>query len=120
MVLRSTIRFAFILMLSFAAFAQQQPWVPVGPDGGDVRTLTLDPHASNRVLLTTSAGMIFESNNGGVNWTRLARLGDRNDYVIDSLIFQPTRENVVFAGAWSVEDNRSGDVLKSLDGGRTW
>jgi photosystem II stability/assembly factor-like uncharacterized protein len=119
MVFGSTIRLAFILLFSLTLFAQQ-PWVPVGPDGGDVRTLTMDPHAPSRVLLTTSAGMVFESQNGGTNWSRLARVSDRNDYVIDALIFHPTRENVVYAGAWSVVDNKSGDVLKSLDGGKTW
>lgn len=116
---RSSIRFAFILLLSLAA-AAQQPWIPVGPDGGDVRTLTRDPHVADRVLLTTSAGMIFESTNAGATWSRLARVGDRNDYVLDALIFHPTRKGLVYAAAWSIEDNQSGDVLKSLDGGRTW
>lgn len=118
MVLR-TIRLVAVLLLSALA-AAQQPWVPIGPDGGDVRTLTQDPHAPNRILLTTSAGMIFESQNGGASWTRLARVDDRDDYVIDALIFHPTRPGVVYAAAWSVEDNRSGDVLKSIDGGVTW
>lgn len=107
-----------VVLLSLAA--AQQPWVPVGPDGGDVRTLTQDPHAPNHLLLSTSAGMLFESRDGGKNWARLARLGDRNDYVVDAVIFHPTREHVLFAGAWSVSDNYSGDVLRSLDGGRTW
>ena len=120
MVNRITIRIAVLMVLVAVAAVAQQPWVPVGPDGGDVRTLTRDPHQSNRILLTTSAGMIFESVDGGMNWTRLARVGDRNDYVIDALIFHPTRVGLVYAAAWSIEDNRSGDVLKSLDGGRTW
>ena len=119
MVIRSTFRIVLVfLLISFAS--AQTPWVPVGPDGGDVRTLTSDPHNPGRVLLTTSAGMVFESRDGGVNWSRLARIGDRNDYVIDSVIFHPTRENLVYAGVWSVENNHSGDVLKSFDGGRTW
>ncbi len=120
MVVRNTIRvFVFVLVVALAAMAQQ-PWVPVGPDGGDVRTLTRDPHESNRILLTTSAGMIFESRDGGANWSRLTRVGDRKDYVLDALIFHPTRQGLVYAAAWSIEDNQSGDVLKSLDGGRTW
>lgn len=113
------IRCLAVLLLSWAA-AAQQPWLPVGPDGGDVRTLTLDPHVPNRILLTTSAGMIFESQNNGTSWARLARVADRDDYVIDAVIFHPTRAGVVYAAAWSVNDNRSGDVLKSLDGGATW
>jgi photosystem II stability/assembly factor-like uncharacterized protein len=120
MVLRSTFRYSFVVLLFLTLAMAQQPWIPVGPDGGDVRTLTRDPHAPNRVLLTTSAGMIFESQNGGANWNRLARVGDRNDYVLDALIFHPTRNDLVYAAAWSIEDNKSGDVLKSLDGGRTW
>jgi photosystem II stability/assembly factor-like uncharacterized protein len=118
MVLRTT-RLVIVLLLSLGAAAQQL-WIPVGPDGGDVRTLTQDPYSPNRILLTTSAGMIFESQDGGANWTRLARVDDRNDYVLDALIFHPTRPSLAYAGAWSVDDNNSGDVLKSLDGGRTW
>ena len=120
MVVRNTIRVLVFAVLTALASVAQQPWVPVGPDGGDVRTLTRDPHAPNRVLLTTSAGMIFESMDGGTNWSRLTRVGDRKDYVLDALIFHPTRQGLVYAAAWSIEDNRSGDVLKSLDGGRTW
>ena len=120
MVVRNTIRvFVFVLVATLVSLAQQ-PWVPVGPDGGDVRTLTRDPHASNRILLTTSAGMIFESLDGGADWSRLTRVGDRKDYVLDALIFHPTRKGLVYAAAWSIEENQSGDVLKSLDGGRTW
>lgn len=119
MVVRSTIRIAVILLFSSVLWAQQA-WVPVGPDGGDVRTITRDPHSPDRILITTSAGMIYESLNGGRNWSGLARVGDRDDYVLDALIFHPTRKALVYAAAWSIEDNKSGDVLKSFDGGRTW
>lgn len=64
--------------------------------------------------------MIFESQNWGASWARLARVDDRDDYVIDALIFHPTRPGLIYAAAWSVEDNHSGDVLKSVDGGVTW
>lgn len=107
-----------LLMLVLPAAAQQ--WVPLGPDGGDVRTLTRDPHTTGRVLLSTSSGLLYESTNDGRDWRRLARLGPADNYVIDAVIFHPARPGVIYAAAWNVEDNQAGDVFRSLDDGRTW
>jgi photosystem II stability/assembly factor-like uncharacterized protein len=108
---------ALVLVLCLPAWAQQ--WKPLGPDGGDVRSLARDPHSPDRILLGTSAGQIYQSTDGGANWARFAKLGEKNDYVLDRVIFHPTRAGVVYAAAWSVESN-GGDVFRSADGGRTW
>jgi photosystem II stability/assembly factor-like uncharacterized protein len=109
--------YAFLLLALVCAPAQQ--WIPVGPHGGDVRTLTLDPHAADRILLSTSTGLLYESLDGGRRWQRLARLGEGNDHVIDGVLFHPTRPGVVYAAAWSIEHD-GGDVFRSADNGRTW
>ena len=96
-----------------------QQWTPIGPDGGDVRKLVRDPH-SNRILLTTSTGRIFESLDSGISWLRLAQIGQTDDYVIDGLIFHPSRPKLVYAAAWNLSDAYKGGVFRSTDGGATW
>ena len=59
-------------VLSRNAFAQ---WIPLGPDGGDVRSLTYDPKNPDRIFLGTSAGQLYLSTNGGANWARFAQFG---------------------------------------------
>src|SRR5437899_12923134 len=108
-----------LVLVSFCLPAWAQQWKPLGPDGGDVRSLARDPHSPDRILLSTSAGQIYQSTDGGANWLRFARLGDGNDYVLDRIIFHPTRPGVVYVAAWSVENN-GGDIFRSADGGRTW
>ncbi|MCU1284686.1 MAG: glycosyl hydrolase, repeat protein [Acidobacteriales bacterium] len=111
-----SLAFAFLFLLC-SATAQQ--FTPLGPDGGDVRSLARDPHSPNRILLGTSAGQIYQSTDGGANWARYAKLGDHNDYVLDRVVFHPTRAGIVYAAAWSVESN-GGDIYRSADGGRNW
>src|SRR5579885_381495 len=48
---------AIILFLSL--FVQAQTFISVGPDGGDVRSLSADPATAGRILLGTSAGQIY-------------------------------------------------------------
>ncbi len=113
--------FAFLLcaslLVSSPALAQQ--WVALGPDGGDVRSFGRDPHAPSRILLGTSAGQLFQSQNDGKTWTRFVHLGDARDLVLDHIVFHPQREGVIYVAAWSVEEN-TGDIFRSVDNGKTW
>ena len=62
-----------LLLLALPLAAQQ--WVPLGPDGGDVRTLTRDPYTTGRVLLSTSSGLIYESTDDGHSRSEERRVG---------------------------------------------
>lgn len=106
-----------IIFLVVPMWAQQ--WLPLGPDGGDVRSLSRDPHAAHRILLSTSAGQLYESVDDGATWVRFAKLGEGTDYVLDRVVFHPTTPGVIYVAAWSVE-NTSGDVFRSEDGGKSW
>ena len=97
----------------------QRPWVLLGPEGGDARSLAFDPHDSSRILLGTSAGELYQSTDGGRQWSRFAHLGGGNDYVLDHVIFDPRNSKVIYAAGWSVENN-GGDLYVTRDGGRTW
>jgi photosystem II stability/assembly factor-like uncharacterized protein len=108
-----------IVLLLWAAPGAAAQWVALGPEGGDVRSLAFDPHNPDRILLGTSAGQLFLSTNAGRSWSRFARLGDGNHYVLDNIVFDPSRPGTIFVAAWSIETN-GGDLFRSRDGGRTW
>ena len=93
-------------------------WAAMGPDGGDVRSLTYDPHNPDRIFLGTSTGVIFLSTNGGQDWSRFAHLGD--EYVLDHIALNPHDTNVMYVSAWSVQSQQIGDVFRTRDGGKTW
>ncbi|MBI2678516.1 MAG: transcriptional regulator [Candidatus Koribacter versatilis] len=111
--------FLVVALLSLPALAQTAAdWRPIGPDGGDVRSLTYDPLNPDRVYLGTSAGRLFLSTDAGASWTRFASLGG-HDFVLDNMVIDPV-SGTMYVGAWSVEDNNAGDVFRSKDGGKTW
>src|ERR1700676_4562916 len=109
---------SFMVTVGSISWAGQ--WSVLGPDGGDVRSLAYDPHNPNRVLLGTSTGVIFESENGGHAWARFAHLGAADDYVLDHIAFDPQNSKTIFVSAWSVQDQSAGDIFRTRNGGKDW
>jgi photosystem II stability/assembly factor-like uncharacterized protein len=107
-----------IVLLCGAAWAGQ--WTAMGPDGGDVRSLTYDPKNPDHMFLGTSTGSIFQSTDGGHSWNRFAHLGAGDDYVIDHIAFDPSDPSTMYAAAWSVENQQAGDLFFTHDAGKTW
>jgi photosystem II stability/assembly factor-like uncharacterized protein len=95
------------------------PWQVLGPDGGDARSLAYDAHNPDHILLGTSTGQMFSSNDGGRNWSRLARLGG-DDYVLDHISIDPQDSNRIYVSAWSVSSQQIGEIFRTRDGGRNW
>jgi photosystem II stability/assembly factor-like uncharacterized protein len=114
----------FIVLLALMAFfvspSWAGQWAVLGPDGGDVRSLSYDPQNPNHIFLGTSTGEIFSSTDGGRSWGRFAHLGDHDDYVLDHIVVNPQKPNTIFAAAWSVDNQQSGDLFRTKDGGKTW
>jgi len=110
---------AVLLFLTFALSVFAAPWVSLGPEGGDARSIAYDPSSPDRMYLGTSAGELFLSTDNGASWSRFAHLGSGSDYVLDSISVDPKNPSVIYIGAWSVE-NSDGDVFKSTDLGQTW
>lgn len=107
-----------IAMLSVATLWAGQ-WTALGPDGGDVRSLSFDPQNPDRIYLGTSTGTLFLSNDAGHNWSRLAHLGN-DDNVLDHIVIDPKNPKHIYVSAWSVVDQQAGDVYRSHDGGNNW
>ncbi len=53
------------------------PWQVVGPDGGDARSLAYDARNPDHMLLGTSTGQLFVSNDGGHRLGAFRALGRR-------------------------------------------
>lgn len=120
---RAVAHFVALLLLAAALTATgvcgnpPAPWPAIGPDGGDARSLAVDPADPDHIFLGTSAGELFASHDGGATWSRLAHLGGGDDYVLDHILIAPS--GTIYVGAWSADDNY-GDIFRSDDGGETW
>ena len=116
--------FSLLTLLLFVVgvtFASSAPWKELGPDGGDARSLAFDPHDPDRVLLGTSSGQLYLSENGGKSWSRFAQIGLGDDYVLDNTAFSPTDPNTMYVAVWSVERQRdAGDLYVTHDNGKSW
>ena len=110
---------ALLLAVALCPAAWASQWTPMGPDGGDVRSLSFDPKNPDHILLGTSSGELFASHDRGLTWSRLAHLGSGDDYVLDHIVFDSAR-HAIYVAAWSIEDNNRGDLFRSTNGGRTW
>jgi photosystem II stability/assembly factor-like uncharacterized protein len=115
---RKTVVLLTVVLLCGAAWAGQ--WTALGPDGGDVRSLSYDPKNPDHIFLGTSTGSIFQSMDGGRNWVHFAHLGAGDDYVIDHLQFDPKDSATMYAAAWSVNNQQSGDLFFTHDSGLSW
>ena len=84
-----------------------------------MRSLSADPANPSRILLGTSAGQIYQSEDSGETWQRFVRIGKGNDYVVDHIILDPHQSGTIYVGAWTLE-HEGGSVFKSTDDGHTW
>ena len=112
--------FCSVLLLTLSLFAGASDWRLIGPEGGDVRSLAYDPSNTNRILLGTSAGQLFNSEDGGASWTLFAHLAPGDDYVLDHIIFNPDHPQTIYVAGWSLYNADEGDVFRSDDSGKTW
>ncbi len=101
--------------------AAEQSWQPVGPDGGTVRSLAIDPTNPARIFLGTSAGNLYLSSDSGVSWSRFARPGNSAEMVLDHIAIDPADSRNIFVAAWNAQlPNSDGDLFRSKDGGKSW
>jgi photosystem II stability/assembly factor-like uncharacterized protein len=110
-----------ILVMTFGVTAVgAQQWIALGPDGGDARSLAYDPRNPDDIFLGTNTGTIFLSTDGGLNWSRFAHLGQSDDYVLDHIVIDRDNPDIMLVSAWSVHDEKAGDLFRSRDRGATW
>jgi photosystem II stability/assembly factor-like uncharacterized protein len=114
---RTRVAVSVIALAAAASQAPAQSWVPVGPPGGDVRSLAADPRDGRRLYLGTSDGVIYRSDDAGARWQRMAPGFPKRGFSLDDIVVD--RSGTVFVGYWQVGGS-GGGVAQSADGGKTF
>jgi photosystem II stability/assembly factor-like uncharacterized protein len=104
--------------LALAATGRAESWVPVGPPGGDVRSLAADPRDPARIYLGTADGVLYRSEDGGRRWTRMEPGFPMRGQSLDDIVVDP--QGGLYVGYWTVATNDGGGVARSTDGGKTF
>ncbi len=119
--LRTYIVIGSVVALFCLPALADEPWQPVGPEGGTVRSLAFDPKNPDRIFLGTSAGRLYLSTNAGASWSRLVHFGSSGEMVLDHIVIDPANPGTIYVSGWNAQDpNSDGDLYRSKDGGRTW
>lgn len=92
-------------------------WSVVGPSGGDVRVVAVDPRDKNRLYISTLDGQIHTSTDGGKSWRLLVNL-NRPQLVLDQLMVDAVDSNVIYTSGH--RHKAPGGFFKSTDAGATW
>ena len=105
-----------LVRLSAPAVAAET-WVPVGPPGGDVRSLAADPRDPRRVYLGTADGVLYRSDDAGLRWQRLSPGFPHRGASLDEIVVDP--RGALLVGFWEVAGS-GGGIVRSEDGGKTF
>lgn len=90
---------------------------PMGPLGGDVRSLVQDPSDPRRLYAGTVDGILYRSLNAGASWTRLDPGFPRRGASLDDLLVTETGD--IYASFWNLDDS-GGGIARSMDHGVTF
>jgi photosystem II stability/assembly factor-like uncharacterized protein len=96
--------------LPLAALPLQAGWRPVGPFGGSVTTLAIDPFQTSIVLAGTPLAGLFRSTDRGATW---APLSMAPQVPAGPIVFDRKHPGRVYAGVGP-------SLLSSADDGRSW
>ena len=99
---------------------QAASWFPLGPYGGDARSLAADPADPKHLFLGTATGWVYDSHDGGGSWTRVAQVANRNDLAIDHIVVDRTNPKRLVIGAFVVDHPSDGGLYISEDYGKNW
>jgi photosystem II stability/assembly factor-like uncharacterized protein len=108
---------ALTAALAAGAPAAAETWLPVGPAGGDVRSLSIDPRQPGILYLGTANGILYKSEDAGERWRRLEPGFPTRGKSLDNLIVDPRGR--ILIGYWEV-GGTSGGVARSSDDGRSF
>lgn len=97
----------------------QAAWNSIGPDGGDARSIAAVPGHPEHLYMGTTNGWIYESDNEGATWHRLAKLDGGDDLVVDHIVADESNPGTIFAAAWKF-GRTDGGLWVSHDSGKTW
>jgi photosystem II stability/assembly factor-like uncharacterized protein len=92
-------------------------WEVVGPSGGDVRVVAIDPKDENRLYISTLDGQIHTSADGGRTWRLLVNF-NKPQMVLDQLFVDSRNSSIIYTSGH--RHKSPGGFFKTIDGGATW
>lgn len=110
-----------ITLALLSASAKGQTWHALGPDGGDVLALAMDPYDAKVLYLGSADGHIFGSHDSGDQWQLLGRAGESQNAVVTSIVVDARDSRQLYASTWTRElHGEGGGVFRSTDAGIHW
>lgn len=111
---RAALAAALALSVSGAALAGDGRFTQIGPEGGDVTAIRVDPSAPRIVYAGAGLGGLFKSTDGGGSWARLAGAVPVDDHhPVSDLVLDPAEPSTLYVAF-------GGTVLKSRNAGATF
>lgn len=102
----------------------ERVWQLTGPFGGDVSALATHPKNPDIILLGTSDGQLYRSNDGGEIWRRIRPGIQANGFMVTSIRFDREVHDTLYVGVKAVtaigEQTKGGSLYMSEDGGQSW
>lgn len=92
-------------------------WAVVGPSGGDVRVVAIDPKDVNRLYISTLDGQIYTSPDAGKNWVLLVNL-NKPQLILDQLFVDSRDSKIIYASGH--RHTAPGGFFRSMNAGATW
>lgn len=108
---------AFADDASEASTGKYSNWQVVGPSGGDVRVVTIDPRDKDKLFASTLDGTIYSSSDGGKSWRLIVNL-NQPELILDDLMVDSRDSNKLYASGH--RHKGAGGFFRSTDGGSTW
>lgn len=107
--------FILLWLLATAAHAASPSWTPLGPFGGTVREVLVDPLQPATLYAAGDFPAIVKSTDAGLSWTVLPGSPDGAVMAIDS-----RNPRTLYASTFPSATEGKATVAKSVDGGAHW
>ncbi len=115
-----------ILAAAFSGFAYDNP-IPdsigvstfsvLGPNGGDVRDIAIDPKDKDRLYISTLDGQLFTSADGGKSWKLFVNLNEPQ-LILDNVMVDISDSKRIYTSGHRYKS--AGGFFYTTDGGATW
>ncbi|CAN5469914.1 hypothetical protein BH10ACI3_BH10ACI3_11640 [soil metagenome] len=92
-------------------------WQVVGPSGGDVRVVAIDPRDKDRLYVSTLDGQIHTSADAGKSWRLLVNL-NQPELILDQLFVDSRDSKIIYTSGH--RHKAPGGFFRTTDGGATW
>lgn len=106
-----------LYVLANKDLARFNGWEVVGPNGGDIRAIAIDPKDKNRLYITTLDSQIYTSADAGKTWRFLTTF-TRPLVTLDDIQVDVEDSNIIYVTGHRHKE--PGGFLYSKDAGNTW